>query len=340
VVKDVMQAPKGPRRPTIRAVADRAGVSQTTVSFVINDKPGAAISEATRQRVWQAVEELGYRPNHAARSLSTRRSGLIGFLSDGMAGGGEYMLGAQSVTWAQGRMLLVVETEADETRERGAIEELLSRQVEGMLIGSAILRPWRPPAVLDETPTALVNCYDPDGRFPAVIPDEFAGGHAAVSHLIAAGHRRIGLICGPMDRESRIRRCEGCLAAMREAGLPTSPEMQVLVSCTPQGGRVGASRLLDLPKPPTALLCASDWVALGAYQELARRGLSVPDDIAVVGYGDQEFAARLDPPLTTLALPHRAIGQQAAALLMARRDRPLAPEVIRVTCPLVVRGSV
>ena len=186
-MRDVTQALKGRRRPTIRAVADLAGVSQTTVSFVINDKPGAAISEATRRRVWQAVEELDYRPNHAARSLSTRRSNLIGFISDRIASGangGLSVVGAQSVAWAQGRLLLIVDTEADEVIQRTAVEQLLSRQVEGMLVGASSLRPWQPPAMLGEVPTVLVNCYDPDGRFPCVIPDERGGGYAATMHLI------------------------------------------------------------------------------------------------------------------------------------------------------------
>jgi LacI family transcriptional regulator len=342
-MRDVTQTLKGRRRPTIRAVADLAGVSQTTVSFVINDKPGAAISEATRRRVWQAVEDLDYRPNHAARSLSTRRSNLIGFISDRISSGaygGQSVVGAQSVAWEQGRLLLIVDTEADEAIQRTAVEHLLSRQVEGMLIGASSLRAWRPPAMLEDVPTVLINCYDPDERFPCVIPDEFGGGYSATMHLIKAGHRRVALLYGTPEVEAGIRRRNGYLAALRDAGLAHDPALEIVTSWYPEGGRQGAGALLDRAEPPTALFCVSDWIAMGALQEVCRRGLAIPGDVAVVGYEDQEFAARLQPALTTLALPHGQIGKRAAELLVSRRgDRPLPAEVIEIPCPLVLRES-
>lgn len=342
VMRDVTRAPKGSRRPTIRAVADLAGVSQTTVSFVINEKPGAAISEATRKRVWQAVEELDYRPNHAARSLSTRRSNLIGFISERLgssACGGQSVVGAQTVAWEQGRLLLVIDTESDEAVQWSAIEQLLSRQVEGMLIGAAALRAWRPPALLDDVPAVLVNCYDPDGRFPCVIPDELGGGYSATMHLANAGHKRIGLIYGS-GAEAGARRREGYRAAIQEAGLDLDPDLEAEVSWTPEGGRIGAARLLDLPRPPTALFCVSDWIAMGVAHEARHRRIGIPDDLALVGFEDQDFAAALDPPLTTLRVPHNRIGQRAAELLMARQgDRPLAPQSIEIPSTLIARRS-
>lgn len=331
------------RRPTIRAVADLAGVSQTTVSFVINNKPGAAISEATRKRVWQAVAQLDYRPNHAARSLSMRRSNLIGFISDRIASGsigGQSLLGAQSVAWGQGRLLLIVDTDADEAIQRAAVDQLLSRQVEGMLIGASSLKEWRPPDVLQEVPTVLINCYDPEERYPSVIADEFGGGYSATAHLTKAGHKRIGLINGAPETESSRRRQEGFRAAMRDANLEHDPDLEVTTSWFPEGGRRGASTLFDLPDPPTAIFCLNDWIAMGVYQEAADRGRRIPEDVAVIGYDDQDFASGLQPGLTTLASPHEQIGKRAADLLMARRgDRAMPYEVIEVPCPLILRES-
>lgn len=342
-MRDVTQALQGRRRPTIRAVADLAGVSQTTVSFVINDKPGAAISEATRKRVWQAVEELNYRPNHAARSLSMRRSNLIGYISDRIASGaygGQSVLGAQAVAWEQGRLLLIVDTDADEAVERMAVEHMLSRQVEGMLIGASTLRAWRPPEGLGDLPTVLVNCYDPDGRYPSVIPDERGGGYSATMHLVESGHRRIGLIAGVPESEAGNRRREGYRTALRDAGLDSEAALEVATSWFPEGGREGASILLDRVAPPTALFCVSDWIAMGAFQEAQRRGLRIPDDVAIIGYDDQEFASGLQPTLTTLAMPHAQIGRRAAEMLMSRRsERPPVPETIEISCPLILRES-
>ncbi|MEZ5670597.1 MAG: LacI family DNA-binding transcriptional regulator [Alphaproteobacteria bacterium] len=341
-MKSIPQAPSR-RRPTIRAVADLAGVSQTTVSFVINDKPGAAISEATRRRVWDAVEELDYRPNHAARVLSTRKSNLIGFISDRIASGaygGQSVLGAQSVAWSKGRLLLIVDTDADEAIEEAAIDQLMRRQVDGMLVGAFSLRAWRPPAMLLELPTVLINCFDPDGRFPCVIADEYEGGRSVAAHLVAAGHRRIGLVYGEPEAEAGVRRRDGFRDGLERAGLGDNRALEVTTNWFPDGGRHGIAELLDRDDPPTAVFCISDWVAMGAYQEIQRRGLRIPDDIAVVGYDDQEFAAGLQPPLTTLALPHAQIGRRAAEMLLAHRgDRPLPPETVKVACPLVRRDS-
>lgn len=340
---NVTQVLKSGRRPTIRAVADLAGVSQTTVSFVINDKPGAAISAATRKRVWEAVEKLDYRPNYAARSLSTRRSNLIGFISDRFASGaygGQSVVGAQSVAWDQGRLLLIVDTEANEAKLRIAVEQLLSRQVEGMLIGASTLRAWRPPEALQDVPTVLINCFDPEERFPCVIPDEFGGGFSAAMHLAKAGHKRIALLYGSPENEAGRRRREGYRAAMRDAGLEIDQSLEVDTSWFPEGGRKGAAALLDMPDPPTGIFCINDWVAMGVFQEASRRGMRIPEDLAIVGCDEQEFAAGLQPGLTTLALPHAQIGMRAVEMLMARRgEKQNVGEIVEVPCSLILRDS-
>src|SRR5688572_23392751 len=183
--------------PSMYDVARVAGVSQTTVSFVINDTPGANIPQDTRERVMAAVKELNYRPNAMARSLSSRRSHTIGFISDDIATNphaGRTIQGAQDAAWARQKMLLVINTGGNPALEEAAVEMLLERQVEGIIYASWFHRPVTPPPQLYQVPAVLVDCYVEDRSLPSVVPDEVLGGRMATEALLAKGHRRIGFI--------------------------------------------------------------------------------------------------------------------------------------------------
>ena len=185
------------KAPSLYDVGRVAGVSQTTVSFIVNNVPNVNIPQETRDRVWAAVEELGWRPNAMARGLSLQRSHTIGLISDEIvtsSHAGKIIQGAQDAAWAQNKMLLVINTGSNLDIERVAVEVMLERQVEGLIYATMYHRSVTLPAALRQVPTVLLDCYVEDRSLPSVVPDEVQGGRTATQALLQKGHRRIGFI--------------------------------------------------------------------------------------------------------------------------------------------------
>src|ERR1700736_492116 len=202
--------------PSMYDVATLAGVSQTTVSFVVNDSPNANIPPETRDRIWAAVEQLGWRRNPLARGLRLRRSHSVGFISDEIATsahGGRIIQGAQDAAWADGKMLLLTNTSGNPAIENAALEMLLERQVEGIIYAAMYHRPVTPPAELRGVPTVLLDCFITDRLLPSVVPDEVQGGRAATEARLNKGHRRIAFI----NTADRIPAAGGRLAGYKQA---------------------------------------------------------------------------------------------------------------------------
>lgn len=332
---------------TIRDVAQRAGVSFKTVSRVLNDE--SSVRPETRERVRAAIRELAYTPHHTARQMRTRRSKTIGFVSDEIATSPfavDIVKGAQLAAWEHGMMLLVVNTERDAEIERAAIASLLERRVEGIVYAAMYHRVVEPPPRLREVPTVLVDCHDAAGAFPSVVPDEEQGGYLATRTLVDRGHRRIGFV--NLDPVASAAAAAGRLAgyrrALHETGLPFDERLVLHTATAPDQGFRLTSELLDLDDRPTALFCGNDRTAAGAYCAIYQRGLRIPEDVAVVGFDDQEeIAAYLMPPLSSVALPHLAMGRWGVERLLEQLEtssRPAATHAIqRLSCPLVERAS-
>ena len=343
----VAAQPKSSKRkaPSMYDVARVAGVSQTTVSFVVNDVPNTNIPQETRDRVWAAVAELGWRPNAMARGLSLRRSHTIGLLSDEIATSshaGKIIQGAQDAAWNHTKMLLVVNTGTNGDIERAGLEMLLERQVEGLIYATMYHREIVPPPALAPLPIVLLDCFVADRSLPSVVPDEVQGGRTATEVLLQHGHRRIGFIneIGPLS--AKFGRLEGYKQALASYRVPFDPSLvRVGTSIAPQGYRC-AVELLQLPDPPTALFCFNDSMAMGAYDAVKQRGLTIPDDVAIVGFDNLEvIAAQLHPPLTTVELPHYEMGQWAVQYLLEHADSgDRAPIQHTIACPLIERKSV
>ncbi|WP_407343066.1 LacI family DNA-binding transcriptional regulator [Pengzhenrongella phosphoraccumulans] len=332
-----------PRSVTMDDVARHLGLSRTTVSFVLSDRPDANIPAETRQRVWDAVRELGYRPNAAAKSLASQQTHLIGLVTDIVTTpfAGEIIKGAQQQAWTSGKLLLIVSTEGDRSIEAAAFEMLLERRVEGILYATTWNRAVTLPASAREVPTVLVNCFDVERTYPSIIPDEIQGGRDATERLVAAGHRRIALINLDPTIPAAVGRRTGYEAALRAAGIAVDDALVVSGLATADGGFARARDLLDLPDPPSAIFCANDRMAMGAYDAVKERGLRIPDDVALVGFDNQEIiAAYLRPGLTTVALPFQEMGAAAVARLTSlTRSDQLADQHL-VLCPLIERSSV
>lgn len=329
------------RRVTITQVAARAGVSVATVSYVLNDKPGAKIPPATRDRVRAAAHALGYRPNALAQGLLHGTSRFIGVVADAIATtpfAGQILEGAQAEAWRHGYLLLIANTDGDLAVEESALRVMLEHRVAGVLYSTYFHRQVTAPRELAEVPHVLANCYSADPSQSAVVPDEVEGGRSATQLLLDAGHRRIGFINSVEDAPGPAGRLAGYSAALKEAGLALDPALIVAAGHDQESGYRGVQVLLDGSEPPTALFCYNDRVAMGVYDALRERGITVPDGIAIVGFDNQEvIAGHLRPTLTTVALPHYEIGVRAVQELLGVADG--GPRHV-IECPVVLRESV
>lgn len=330
---------------TMHQVAAAAGVSQATVSLVLNKTGGTRVAEATRRRVLEAVDELGYRPNAAAKTLRDGTAGLIGFIGDVVASSpfaGRIVEGAQSRAWDDGMLLLTVNTGGDSHIEAAAIESLLSHRVAGIVYASMYHRKLQVPEALADIPTVVLNSEDARGQARAVVPDERGGGCQAAEVLLDAGHRRIAMInIAPLASglPAAVERYEGYRHALHTAGVAVDPALVREGDGNPQAGFDHATALMSLAAPPTAIFCANDRTAWGAYQALDSLGLNVPRDVSIVGFDNQEtLAPYLRPALTTLELPFVAMGRRAVDILL--EDVVPADGPVLIGCPLITRGSV
>lgn len=325
-------------------VAARAGVSPTTVSFVLSERPGAAISEETAERVRLAAAELGYRSNAAARALAMSRTHLVGVVTDVVTSpfAGDAILGAQARAWASGLQVLITSVEQQSTLDPEPFDVLMDRQIEGLAVIMTSHSRLHLPDSVRSLPAVLVNSVDEDGIVPAVVPDEESGGREATERLIAAGHRRIAMINLESDRIAAIDRRAGYTTALRNAGIPIDP---VLVQEGPADAHHGYDamrELLTLEQPPTAVFCATDRIAMGAYDAIKESGRSIPGDLSVIGFDDQQILTEfLRPGLTTMRLPFREMADRAMELLARQLlDPHVAIESERMRCPLIERSSV
>ncbi|WP_246082991.1 LacI family DNA-binding transcriptional regulator [Nonomuraea diastatica] len=322
-------------RPTIRNVAERAGVSKSLVSLVLRGSPH--VSEHRRQAVLQAARELGYRPNAVARSLVEGRTHLVGALVANLHNPfyAEFLDGLQESLHGDGLRMLIGNSQWDPAFEDEAVEAFLELRVDGLvLLGIAPTSETLIEAT-SYTPTVVVGERDIElDGVDIVVDDDQLGARLAIDHLVELGHKRIAHIEGP-----RSSRCEGYLVAMRRHSL--APYIMVeAADATEDSGREASLALLTRDPRPTAIFAASDAVALGVLAAAADLGLRVPEDLSVVGYDNTHLAASRHISLTSVDQPRRAMGRSAAALLSDRIGDPAKGSRLReVRSELIVRRS-
>jgi LacI family transcriptional regulator len=334
---------------TIQDIARHAGVGATTVSRVLNDHP--YVSEATRQKVLDAIAELEYRPSFSARQMRTRSSRLIGFLTDEVITtpyAVHMIKGAEEALWTQDKMLLVVSVGYDMQKTEAAIEVLLERQVEGIVYAAFRHRPVQLPDNITRVPAVLADCFAVDQSLPAVVPDEVQGGFDATTFLLKKGHRRIGFINLGRDRRdggnpepAAMGRLQGYKQALADYDVAFAEGLLRYTDGLPQTNYHLALEIMQQPDPPTAIFCGNDRTAMGCYGALQSLNLRIPDDVAVIGFDNHiEFAEYLWPPLTTMQLPHYEMGKWAIDYLAQVAEAGAPPIQHRLPCPLVERASV
>ena len=323
-------------------IAARVGVSQATVSLVLNGAPGTRISTATREKVLNAAREMGY--ERMPHSEAGRR--VIGLIINELTTSphvGTLIEGARDEASQNDCLLSIFVTGGDPEIEEAALDHLLSRPLIGVVYATLLTQGVKPPDRLKDTPTVLLNCHHVKSPHPSVVPGDVAGGFTATTALLEAGHRRIAMINGEDWIEASRDRVQGYRQALISHDIAVDPALICSGGWTQGSGREQAHFLLDLPSPPTAIFCYCDRMAVGVYEAIKSRGLRIPEDVSVVGFDDENFARDMDPPLTTLALPHEAMGRWAVARLLDPKQEASAERRIRrlkMECPLVVRESI
>lgn len=329
------------RRPgntTITDVARQLQVSISTVSRALT-RPDLLRPE-TRERVMSAVKKMGYRPNLLARSLKSGRSRAILLAVPNLSPFFmQIFAGAEEAGRERDFAVLLGHGEYNAQREETFFDQVETGRADGILLCT----PFLPKAYASggrALPPAIAVLESPPGRVvPLVRTADREGAIAATSHLAELGHRRIGHIAGPHGVPSTTRRLDGYRSALRQSGLSASRELIQSGDFGMQSGVFAMSALMRVPNPPTAVLCANDEMAFGAARALRALGLRVPEDVSIVGFDDQDMAAYYNPPLTTVDIPRREIGREAAArLLDLLEGRAVAPE-IKLPTRLVVRES-
>ncbi|MCX8025096.1 MAG: LacI family transcriptional regulator [Thermanaerothrix sp.] len=327
--------------PTIREVAARAGVSPTTVSHVINNT--RYVSPETRERVLQAMEELGYRPNVLARSLRRGETHTLGLILPDSANPffAEVARAIEDAAFREGYNVILGNSENELQKERLYVEVLTTKQVDGLIFVAAgdrsqslegLVRQGLPVVVVDRQLSHL----DVD----TVLADNLQGGLLATRHLIRLGHRRIGCITGPSHLTPSAQRVIGYRQALTEAGLAIEEDLIVRGDFSPRSGYLAARRLFSHPQPPTAIFACNDMMAIGALRALAELRLAVPDVVAVIGFDDIELASYASPPLTTIRQDKVALGQAAVRLLLERiADRELPARRVVIPTTLIERET-
>lgn len=330
------------RTPLLKDVAVAAGVHISTASRALDERTAAQVNAETVQRVRQAADKLGYRVNGMARALRRQRSLIIGMVIPDINSPvfPAVVRGADDVLSGLGFSLLLSNTDSDPAKARAQITAMLASRADGLLLGIA----QREDPVVDEfmsagTPIVLLNRMIDRGGVPAVIADDYHGILDAVEHLYQLGHREVGYIGGPCTLSTASQRLAAFEHAATRLGLPGAGVIET-ASFTEEAGLEAGAQLLDAHPETTAVVAANDLIALGVIDAAARRGLSCPRDLSVVGFNDIQHVRRLQPPLTTVRIPHYEVGRRAAELLLAMVENPgRHPETVMLAGQLVVRGS-
>lgn len=341
-----------PTNVTIKDVARRSGVSPMTVSRVINQSQ--RVSPGTRSRVEQAISELGYVPSRLARGLSRQKTGTIALIVPDVANPFFTLIvrGAEDVARRAGYRVLLCDTRFDLTLEAEVIEDMIAHRVEGIVIApvSDTSRGQLKRLTRFGVPFVLIDRTIPGVECDVVLGDSVAGARKLVEHLIALGHRRIGMIVEDENVSTARDRRAGYVEALVRAGIPLEPNLVVRAVADPRGGVVGMESLLRLDEPPTAVFTVNNLVALGAIEAVRAAGLEVPDDIAFVCFDDIEYASLLypflrlypfHPFLTVMLQPAETFGTLGTQLLFERIEGRKLERARKVVLPgdFLVRES-
>ena len=336
---------------TIKDVARKAGVSPSTVSRVINNTTSLIpFSEETRRKIFQAAEELHYRPSHFARSLRAKKTQTIcNILLDYPTSFFAPLLrGIHTVAEKEDYSTIFIALPGSPEEVQPFKKFIGIDCSDGVILwagNTRIVEKFIPLSELLRVPTVSTNVILEGTHIPSVTLDNTQGGHLAMKYLAGLGHRRIGFIGGP-DRDDFNERFTGYQNALKELGLPYEESLVTFGLADLDSGFEAMARLLAIPEPPTAVFAANDYMAVGAIKAVLDKGMSVPNDISIIGYDDASPSRYSIPPLTTIQQPVELIGRKAAEILIQRlrsdpkkNHRQYEVERIVIKPELVLRSS-
>ncbi|MEM7347223.1 MAG: LacI family DNA-binding transcriptional regulator [Chloroflexota bacterium] len=325
----------------IEDVARHAGVSIATVSRVLAQKP--YVSDKAKQLVLQAVQDLGYRPNLAARSLRSQTSKRLGLIiSDIQNPFFTSMVRAiEDVAYKNDYAVILCNTDEDAAKESLYIDLMVSEQVAGVLLSPTVSSSEMIHALSDaDIPVVLVDRHISNSNFDSVVGENLGATNQLIRHLIRKGHTRIGAVIGAPSLSTGNERLEGYLLALRDADLPTDSDLLRTGGPKSLDGYRLTKELLELPNPPTAIFAGNNLLTIGALRAIHEYHLSIPDQIALVAYDDMEWMFVMQPPLTVVAQPVYEMGKRAAQLMLQRIEKPqMAPVNIVLEPTILFRGS-
>ncbi|MCX8061699.1 MAG: LacI family transcriptional regulator [Anaerolineales bacterium] len=331
-------------RVTIKDVANRAGVSKTTVSHVLNKT--RAVEETTRAKVLQAIEELGYRPSQVARSLISKRTKTAGLLISDVSNPfyPDVILGVEEVAFAEDYSIFLCNTNYDLERGLKLVQSLVDKSVDGILfMSSSMSLQMVKEAVENQIHVVVLDWEDSNLQdMASTITINFESGiQQAVRHLVESGHQRIAHISGPLNLWTAQVRRNAFLKALEQNGL--DPQQAVIIEgdLRIEGGRKAFDQLNQISPRPTAVVAANDLMALGVLWAARNAGLELPRDLSVVGLDDIDLASKVSPSLSTVALPRREIGKMAMRILldMIREGKEATKAQVTVDTTFVLRQS-
>jgi DNA-binding LacI/PurR family transcriptional regulator len=328
----------------LKDIARELGVSVATVSRALADSP--EVSAETRERVWATAEALDYVPNLMARSLRSRRSKVIGVIVENVSHefGAQIVRGIHDQLLRSGYQMLLSSAGSDPDDERTGVAMLLERSVDGLIVADAVHHLAEGPAPElenSQVPLVYINRrLTMPGAASYVEPDDVHGGYVATEHLLGHGHRRIAYIAGPPAWQPSWDRLEGYRRALADYGLPYDESLIAWGDWSLDSGYATTSALLDRESPPSAIFVANDVMAAGAIDAARERDLTLPDELALVGYDGREMSRYLRPALTTVTKPTYELGRAAASLLIDRMMKLSgSPSAIAVRGRLLYRAS-
>ena len=314
---------------TIKDVAKQAGVSHSTVSRALHGSP--LISDETVERVRQIAIDMGYFPSAAARSLKTNRSLALGVIVSAIDDPffSEILQGIEEIAQESGYSMLMAASQRDSEREQAIVQDMRERHVDGLIICSASFSVEQRRKLLDYgIPIVMINNQAAEEYRYSIYHDDVDGSRQVTRHLIELGHRRIAYLGNSLSGRTTLDRLAGLRQEMESAGT-TIPDEYIfeVPGGNPEDGFNASKHFLDLPQPPTALICFNDMLAIGVLKGLQANGLHVPEDLSVVGFDNIVFSAYTNPPLTTSDQPKRYIGMEAARLILGLLDPVAGKEV-------------
>lgn len=325
---------------TAKDVAKAANVSVATVSYVINNGP-RPVTEETRQKVLDVIDELGYRPNRLARSLTTGKTNALGIIIPDIRDPffPDLISGAENVARDRGYSVFLCNANSDPKQEMFLIDLLTERQVDGLMIAGSRADQDELKTVIGNHNAVILTHSDIPGTGLFAI-DSFDGGRQIGEYLINLGHRNIRFMEGNWSKSSSIR-YEGLIQTMKAAGLPTDKVMASSVSeVSVENGRLATLELLEKDPDMTALVCFSDVLAFGVLQACHEAGKRVPEDLSIVGFNDLDEASRSNPPLTTVRVDRYELGYSMMKTLIDITEKKVhLKEHIHAPVQLITRAS-